>query len=121
TGVVDQDVDRAAIVFDPPDKAGNLGRVREIGGVDGASELDRKRLQGIPAASDQRYSGAGAGEVVCQRLTDPPRRPCDQYAFPPEFHFWILRSSFEIVRDSNAIRYLLTSSRSWGPAGCLSL
>ena len=43
---------RLSSVRDPLDEAGNLGRVREICRVDGATELDRKRLEGIPAASD---------------------------------------------------------------------
>jgi hypothetical protein len=81
-GVVDQDVDRPGFVLDPLEKGGGLRGVREVGGVGGAPERGRERLEGVLGPRDERHSGPGAGEGVGEGLADASRRPGDQDSLP---------------------------------------
>ena len=80
-GVVHQNVDRTSFFFNPTDEVGDLRRIREIGGVRGATKLGRERQNGVLGAGDERDRAPRPGEGVSQRLADAARRPGNQHSF----------------------------------------
>jgi hypothetical protein len=61
-----------------------------------ASELGRKRLEGVMGTGDERESCSGTGECAGKGLANTPRRPSDQHSFATQLHMrmvahWFVR------------------------------
>ena len=47
-GIVYQNVDRTGFVLNLTDQGGDLGRIRQVGRMRGASQFGRERMNGVP-------------------------------------------------------------------------
>jgi hypothetical protein len=57
-------------LFDKVNEGGDLRRIRQVGGMSGAVEFSRKRVNGVFRPGDERHRCPRPGDGMGKRLAD---------------------------------------------------